>query len=67
LYKSQQHLEYGYCECGRYNNQAKELNDGSFKMVKVLKDMLFNLQQSAPDSVREFILIIVGFLSIGKQ
>ncbi|KAG1145190.1 hypothetical protein G6F37_012183 [Rhizopus arrhizus] len=55
-----QNLEYGCSECGRYEDQTKELYDGSFKMVKVLKDMLYNLHTTAPNSVREFIL--VGFL-----
>ncbi|KAG0934848.1 hypothetical protein G6F57_013189 [Rhizopus arrhizus] len=55
-----QHLEYGCSECGRYEDQTKELYDGSFKVVKVLKDMLYNLHNTAPNSVREFIL--VGFL-----
>lgn len=55
-----QHLEYGCSECGRYEDQTKELYDGSFKMVKVLKDMLYNLHKTKPNSVREFIL--VGFL-----
>ncbi|CEP16334.1 hypothetical protein [Parasitella parasitica] len=55
-----QHLEYGCSECGRYADQTKELYDGSFKMVKVLKDMLYNLHNIAPSSVREF--IVIGFL-----
>ncbi|KAI8645494.1 hypothetical protein BD408DRAFT_458781 [Parasitella parasitica] len=55
-----QHLEYGCSECGRYADQTKELYDGSFKMVKVLKDMLYNLHNSAPTSIREF--IVIGFL-----
>jgi uncharacterized UBP type Zn finger protein len=59
-----QHLEYGCSECGRYEDQTKELYDGSFKMVKVLKDMLYNLHTTAPNSVREYIL--VGFLMFGK-
>ncbi|OBZ80758.1 hypothetical protein A0J61_11193, partial [Choanephora cucurbitarum] len=53
-------LEYGCAECGRYNNQTKELCDSSFKMLKVLKDMIYNLYESAPTSLREFTLI--GFL-----
>ncbi|GAA5804691.1 hypothetical protein HPULCUR_010194 [Helicostylum pulchrum] len=52
-----QHLEYGCSECGRYADQTKESYDGSFKMVKVLKDMLYNLHNTAPTSVREFIVI----------
>lgn len=63
LYKRQQ-LEYGCCECGVNDNQTKELYDGSFKMMKVLKDMLYNLHKTAPNSVREFTLI--GFLMFGK-
>jgi hypothetical protein len=30
--------EYGCCECGRYDDEMKELHNGGFKMVKVLKD-----------------------------
>lgn len=59
-----QRLEYGCAECGRYDNQTKELYDGSFKMLKVLKDMMYNLYKSAPTSLREFTL--VGFLMFGK-
>lgn len=60
-----QHLEFGCAECGRYANQTKELHDGSFKMVEVLKDMLYNLQTTAPTSVREF--VVIGFLMFGKR
>lgn len=55
-----QRLEYGCAECGRYENQTKELYDGSFKMLKVLKDMIYNLYKSAPTSLHGFTLI--GFL-----
>lgn len=63
LFKCQR-LEYGCSEFGRYEDQTKELYDGLFKIVKVLKDMLCNLHKTAPNSVREFIL--VGFLMFGK-
>lgn len=33
-----QSSEYGSCECGRYEEQTKELCDGGFKMAKVSKD-----------------------------
>ncbi|CAO3687004.1 unnamed protein product [Rhizopus stolonifer] len=56
----QQRLEYGCCECGRFDDPTKEMNDGGFKMVKVLKDMLYRLYQSAPSTVRD--LVLPGFL-----
>jgi ribosomal protein L44E len=43
-----QSLEYGCCECGRYDDPTKEMNDGGFKMTKVLKDMLYCIYKSAP-------------------
>jgi hypothetical protein len=55
--------EYGCCECGRIEDQTKELLDSS-KMAKVLKDMLYSLYQKSPDSLRE--LALVGFLLFGK-
>lgn len=35
-------LEFGCCECGLFDDQAKQLYDGQFKMVKVLKDKYAN-------------------------
>lgn len=55
--------EYGCCECGRIEDQTKELLDGS-KMAKVLKDMLYLLYQKSPDTLRK--LALVGFLLFGK-
>ncbi|CEG67065.1 hypothetical protein RMATCC62417_03540 [Rhizopus microsporus] len=52
-------FEYGCCECGRSEDQTKELLDDS-KMAKVLKDMIYSLYQKSPDSLRE--LALVGFL-----
>ncbi|KAG2213885.1 hypothetical protein INT47_001154 [Mucor saturninus] len=59
-----QRLEYNYAECGRYDNETKKLYDGSFKMLKVSKYMIYNLYKSAPTSLREFTL--VGFLMFGQ-
>lgn len=59
-----QGLEFGCCECGRFDDQTKQLYDGQFKMAKVLKDMLFGLFTFAPNSLREFEL--VGYLAYGK-
>lgn len=59
-----QRLEYDCAECGRYDDQTKELYDGPFKMLKVLKDIIYNLHKSAPISLREF--TVVGFLMFGK-
>ncbi|RCH92754.1 hypothetical protein CU098_009368, partial [Rhizopus stolonifer] len=55
-----QSLEYGCCECGRYDVPTKELHDGGFKMTKVLKDMLYCLYKSAPDVLRH--VALPGFL-----
>lgn len=41
-------LEYGCCECGRREDQTKELLDSS-KVVKVLKDMLYSVYQKSPE------------------
>lgn len=56
-------FEYGCCECGRREDQTKELLDGS-KMAKVFKDMIYSLHQKSPNSLRE--LALVGFLLFGK-
>lgn len=48
--------EYGCCECGRMEDQTKELIDSS-KLAKVLKDMLYSLYQKSPDSLRKLALI----------
>ncbi|KAI8875758.1 hypothetical protein K501DRAFT_309788 [Backusella circina FSU 941] len=55
-----QSLEYDCCEYSRYDYPTKELNDGGFKVVKVLKDMLYCLYKSAPGTVLE--VTIPGFL-----
>ena len=61
---TRQRLEYGCCECGRYDDDTKQLIEGSSKIVKVSKDMLYNLYEVAPSALREFVLI--GFLLYGK-
>ncbi|GAA5813505.1 hypothetical protein MFLAVUS_006983 [Mucor flavus] len=43
---------------------TKELDDGSFKMVKVLKDMLYTLHKTAPNSVREFLVAFLMFVLV---
>ncbi|KAI8358555.1 hypothetical protein BD560DRAFT_335052, partial [Blakeslea trispora] len=60
-----QSSEYGSCECGRYEEQTKELCDGGFKMAKVSKDMLVDLCRKAPSAVRDF--SVVGFLLFGAK
>jgi hypothetical protein len=60
---TRQRLEYGCCECGRFDDHTKQLYDGSFKMAKVLKDMLYSLYRAAPGSIRQFTL--VGYLLYG--
>lgn len=57
---TRQRLEYGCCECGRFDDDTKQLYDGLFKMAKVLKDMMYSLYRAAPSLVRQFTL--VGFL-----
>ncbi|KAG1471986.1 hypothetical protein G6F56_001801 [Rhizopus delemar] len=57
---TRQRLEYGCCECGRFDDDTKQLYDGSFKMAKVLKDMMYSLYRAAPSSIRQFTL--VGYL-----
>jgi hypothetical protein len=57
-------LEYGCCECGRDDDQTKELYDGGFKMAKVLKDMLYALYQKSPYVLRD--LSLPGFLLFSK-
>lgn len=61
---TRQRLEYGCCECGRFDDDTKQLYDGLFKMVKVLKDMLYSLYRAAPSSIRR--LNLVGYLLYGK-
>lgn len=46
IFYYRQLLEYGCCECGRKDDQTKELNDGG-KIAKVLKDMLYTLYQKS--------------------
>lgn len=60
-----QNLEYGCCECGRYDDPTKELYDGGFKMTKVLKDMLFSLYKASPDVLRD--VVLPDFLLFGKK
>lgn len=45
---TRQRSEYGCCECGRFDDDTKQLYDGSFKMAKVLKDSLY---RAAPSSI----------------
>jgi hypothetical protein len=59
-----QNMEYSCTECGRYDDGTKELNDGEFKMPKVLKDMLYILYKAAPGTLRD--LAVVRFLLLGK-
>lgn len=60
----QQRLKYGCCECGRFDGPTKEMNDGRFKMIRVLKDMLYRFYQSAPSTVHD--LVLPCFLLFGK-
>jgi hypothetical protein len=55
-----QSSECGPCECGRFEDQIKQLYDGA----KVSKDMLVDLCRKAPDSIRA--PSIIGFLLFGK-
>lgn len=59
-----QRHEYGYCECSRYDGQTKELYDDGFKMVKVLKDILYNFYMKSLGALRD--MTLVGFLLFGK-
>ncbi|KAI8878745.1 hypothetical protein K501DRAFT_195110, partial [Backusella circina FSU 941] len=48
---TRQRLEYGCCECGRFDDDTKQLYDGSFKMAKVLKDMIYSLYRATLDTI----------------
>lgn len=61
---TRQRLEYGCCECGRFDDDTKQLYDGSFKIAKVLKDMMYSLYRAAPSSICQFTL--VDYLLYGK-
>ncbi|KAI8088113.1 hypothetical protein BDF21DRAFT_484838 [Thamnidium elegans] len=52
-------MEYDCSECGVSDNQTKEFYDGSLKIVKVLRDMMYSLYESASRNIRE--LTLVGF------
>lgn len=62
---SRQNLEYGCCECGRHDDPTKEFLDGGFKMTEVMKDMLYCLNQSSPEILRD--VALPGFLVFGKK
>ncbi|KAG2233278.1 hypothetical protein INT48_001590, partial [Thamnidium elegans] len=55
---NRQQLEYGCCECGRFEDQIKKFNDGCFKILKALKDMLYGLYKTSSSSVRDFMSIV---------
>ncbi|CEG72305.1 hypothetical protein RMATCC62417_07886 [Rhizopus microsporus] len=55
-----QRHEYGCCEYSRYDGQTKELYDDGFKMVKVLKDILYNFYMKSLSALRD--MTLVGFL-----
>lgn len=58
-----QGLEYGCCECGRYDDPTKEMSD-SDEMMKIIKDMIYCLYQSAPPALQQ--IVIPGFLLFGN-
>ncbi|KAI8883688.1 hypothetical protein K501DRAFT_272433 [Backusella circina FSU 941] len=60
-----QSLEYCCCECGRYDDATKELNNSDFKMTKVLKDMLHCIYKSAPNVLRD--VVLPGFVLFARH
>ncbi|KAI9364102.1 hypothetical protein BD770DRAFT_309044, partial [Pilaira anomala] len=59
--------EFGCAECGRFYdlNSTKELMDGSFKLPKIMKDMLAHVCNDAPSSIRK--LEIAGFMILENK
>ena len=57
--------KYGCCICGRDDGDMDELFEGGFRIVKELKDMIFDLYVCSKVSLRE--LAVAGFLLFGKS
>ncbi|ORE10272.1 hypothetical protein BCV72DRAFT_315192 [Rhizopus microsporus var. microsporus] len=52
------------CECGRNDDQTKELYDNDCKMAQVLKEIVCALYQKSSDALCE--ITFVDFLLFGK-
>lgn len=58
--------EVGCVICERYYDNSKELHYGSFKMVKLLKNMIYKMSTTMdPEAIRE--LHVVGYLIFGNE
>ncbi|KAI9354383.1 hypothetical protein BD770DRAFT_367469 [Pilaira anomala] len=59
--------EFGCAECGRFYdlNSTKKLMEGSFKLPKIMKDMLAHVCNDAPTNIRK--LEIAGFIILENK